>query len=68
MKHDKYKLKTIKANVKKNQENVHMDVMYKNGWKFIDILIHAENSLHIWKIPSKNLENDYTIPMWTLFQ
>ncbi len=68
MKHDKYKLKTIKANVKKNQENVHMDVMYKNGWKFIDILIHAENILHILKIPSENLENDYTIPMWILFQ
>jgi hypothetical protein len=45
-----------------------MDVMYQNGWKFIDILIRAKNILHILKIPSENLENDYTIPMWILFQ
>jgi hypothetical protein len=26
-----------------------MDVMYQNGWKMIDILIHAENIFYILK-------------------
>jgi hypothetical protein len=30
---------------------LHMDIMYQNGWKMINILIHVENiSWKSWKI------------------